>query len=330
MTCRKPRTVGFQSDGKTIAWSQKTYSKEYPTWQMPCGYCLPCRLKDSGGWATRALHEASLWDPANLGDNNCFITLTYSDPYLDPAGLRYDHFQTFMKDLRNYLAYRGDDRRVAFMVAGEYGALNGRPHWHACIFNWSPSDAVYSYTTDLGHKVYTSQTLGPANADEVDDGVNRLWNYGKCEFGSVTYESASYISRYATKERFGELDDPLWDPIFNPSRGYAIGKRWLEKYYTDIFNCGYVTRKVEPGVCVQAPIPRYYERWFKNKHFNNYLEYLVDVKYPMIRELERKDVEVQKRHRELNFGNSLTLSRSEVKSKVLESKIKQLRNFQKL
>lgn len=159
MQCRRPRTVGFQADGRTLAWSQRSYSKEYPTWQMPCGYCLPCRLRGSGDWATRALHEASIWP------ESCFVTLTYSDRYLDPAGLRYDHFQTFMKDLRNDLYYRGDDRAINFMVAGEYGALNGRPHWHACIFNWSPPDPVYSYTTDLGHKVFTSDYLGPANAD---------------------------------------------------------------------------------------------------------------------------------------------------------------------
>lgn len=326
MQCRKPRTVGFQADGKTLSWSQKSYSKEYPTFQLPCGYCLPCRLRGSGDWATRALHESSIFD------SSCFITLTYADPHVDPAGLRYDHFQTFMKDLRNEIAYSsiGEVPKISFMATGEYGSLNGRPHWHACIFGWSPSDAVFSRRTELGHAVYTSNLLGPPHADAVDDGTNRLWNYGKAEFGSVTYESASYISRYATKDRFGELDESIWDPIFKTSRGYAIGRRWLDKFYTDVFNTGYVVRRIDDGSTVKCPIPRYYEKWFKKFHFEKYIEYLVDVKNPMLREIARLDEITQKTHRELNGHNPYAMSRAEVKNYILKDKIKKLNSLVKL
>ena len=57
---------------------------------------------------------------------------------------------------------------------------------------------------------------------------------------------------------------------------------------------------------------------------------MVDVKNSMIRELERRERDVQSRHRDLNFGNALTMSRNEVKYRVLDSKIKQLNRSVKL
>ena len=100
--------------------------------QLPCGQCVGCRLERSRQWVVRCIHEASLYE------NNCFLTLTYSDDCL-PNGndLIYRHFQLFMKRLRKRFG-----SNIRFYMCGEYGDLFGRPHYHACLFNFDAPDKV--------------------------------------------------------------------------------------------------------------------------------------------------------------------------------------------
>jgi len=76
-------------------------SKNFEATQVPCGRCIGCRLERSRQDAVRSCHEASLYE------DNCFITLTYSDEFVPVNGsLVKSHFQDFMKDLRSYVSYR--------------------------------------------------------------------------------------------------------------------------------------------------------------------------------------------------------------------------------
>lgn len=95
MRCLKPRSVGFAADGKTIAWSQKSISKEFSTFQLPCGKCLECRLEYGRQWAVRCVHEAE------THEHNCFITLTYSDKNLKSDRLQKRDIDLFIKKLRD-------------------------------------------------------------------------------------------------------------------------------------------------------------------------------------------------------------------------------------
>lgn len=326
MRCKKPRTVGFQTDGKSIAWSQKQYSKEYPTFQLPCGKCISCRLEYSRQWAVRATHEAS------IHSDNCFITLTYDQKFITNYRLNYTHFQNFMQSLRDYV--RSDCKsknipfsEIGFMVCGEYGEQNKRPHWHACIFGWKPSDAEYKYSSDLGDKIYTSELLGPKNKTQVEDDKNRLWNYGIAEFGSVTFKSAGYIARYSTKKlTHGNDNDHDYNPIFKTSRKYAIGKRWLQKYWSDVFNHGKIILRKPDGSVIKCGVPRYYEKWLRENHLDDYVRYLTDVKYPLLNTINEKEKQNAKTHFYNNFGNPLTLTRAEVENQVLEDKRKRILN----
>ena len=102
-------------------------------------------------------------------DNNCFITLTYNDQHLpkvpgtDVPTLRLDHYQKFMKRFRK--AHKGIDPDskgqypVRFYMAGEYGEKFGRPHFHACIFNFGFDDKKFFKTTEAGSKLYISEKL---------------------------------------------------------------------------------------------------------------------------------------------------------------------------
>lgn len=271
MACTSPRTVGFKADGKTIAWSQKEYSKEYPTFQLPCGKCIECRLDYSRQWSIRCFHESS------IHEQNCFITLTYSDEHLTSPKLVYPDFQKFMKRLR-----KTTNNEVGVFVTGEYGEINKRPHWHAIIFNWEPRDKIKKYTTDRGDQVYESATL------------SKLWPWGIAELGSVTMESAGYCARYSLKKIAHGPDGHEWEPISRKSSKHAIGKKWLEKNYLDIFNHGKLLLKDGTSV----PIPRYYEKWLKQNHPLHYIRYVTEIKSKNISLLEKKQeiLDQQLRH----------------------------------
>ena len=263
MRCTSPRRVGFKADGKTISFSPFKFSPEYVGFQVPCGYCLACRLERGRQWAVRAVHEAK------MHRENSFITLTYRPECLPGPRVIYSDFQEFMKSLRSRLDYAGIDHQIGYLVVGEYGADNKRPHWHACLFGWSPnvvpvgySEPKKAYKNELGDQVFTSDFL-----DEV-------WGKGMCDFGSVTFKSAGYCARYAAKKLVhGKDNDHEFHPVFKVSSKYAIGRSWLEKYWRDVFNHG---RCEVNGV--SCSIPRYYEKWFKREHPDEWIRYVTEVK----------------------------------------------------
>ena len=309
MRCLYPRNVGFKSDGKTIAWSPKNLSKEYPKFQLPCGKCIECRLDYSKNWAVRATHEAQLYR------NNVFITLTYNEENIGNNKLDYRDFQLFIKRLRETV-----DEKLSYMVCGEYGSKTKRMHWHAIIFNYRPKDAIPHYKTELGDQVYTSHAL------------TELWGKGNTEFGSVTFKSAAYVARYATKQlEHGNDSEHSFKPIFKTSRHRAIGKAWLEKYYKDIFNYGSVI--LSGGK--KTSIPRYYEKWMQKFHFEEYISYLTKVKHPKIIKAEEKSDELNQKFltekHEYQLINPLGQMQTEIKSKreLAKARLSLLKQFQK-
>lgn len=92
---------------------------------VPCGRCVNCRIAHSREWATRIIHEASMYDDTG------FVTLTYDDEHLpEDGGLRKKDFQDFLKLLRYHLG----DVKIKYYMCGEYGEKNHRPHYHAIMF----------------------------------------------------------------------------------------------------------------------------------------------------------------------------------------------------
>lgn len=253
MRCTSPRSVGFKSDGKTIAWSLKTISIKYPGFQLPCGKCIECRLDYARQWAIRCVHESK------MHEKNAFITLTYDDQHLLDPKLDYSDFQKFMKKLRKL-----QNDPMGVFVTGEYGGKTKRKHWHALIFGWSPSDGVYKYSNDRGDKSFSSETL------------NKIWGKGIAEYGAVTFQSAGYCARYAAKKLVHGHDDAHeLHPISKKSSKHAIGKSWLEKYWPDVFLQGHVVL----GDGTTVGIPRYYEKWLKEHRPDDWLRYVTQVKF---------------------------------------------------
>jgi len=176
MPCRDP-LKGYRSrernpSGKrSIVFSAREGFHDQPV-NLPCGQCIFCRLERSRQWAIRCIHEAK------LHEENCFITLTYSDQHLPShGGLVLSHFQDFMKRLR----FKFSHIPIRFFHCGEYGERSSRPHYHALIFGLDFVDK-YHYRTVNDQKYYRSPTL------------ERLWDKGNSMIGDLTFESALNLS----------------------------------------------------------------------------------------------------------------------------------------
>lgn len=313
MRCTSPRTVGFKSDGKTICWSQKDSSRQYATFQLPCGKCLECRLDYARTWAIRCVHEAK------MHPHNSFITLTYSDEKLESPRLQYEHFQKFIKAVRQEHTI-DENTKIGYFVTGEYGEKTKRPHWHACVFNFYPADAKYFRSNERGDKIYTSESL------------QNTWDFGHVEIGQVTLESAGYCARYAAKKLIhGKDQDHDFHPISKKSNRNAIGKKFLETYWRDVFNSGAII--LSDGS--KLPIPRYYEKWLAKHLPTEYERYVLDLKSKKQEygyEKATKEEKIQKRQnwKRCFFTKGPAITKTQVNAKIQQQKFKQLQEKLKL
>lgn len=320
MRCTSPRTVGFLADGKTLCWSSKKYSKEYPTFQLPCGKCISCRLERARETAVRCVHEAQMYEA------NSFITLTYSEENLSSSRLIYRDFQLFIKRLRKHiyetsLVEDQEKNRIGVFVTGEYGDKKKRPHWHAIVFNWRPSDLEHKYTNDRGDQVYTSSTLA------------KLWPQGISEVGSVTFESAGYVARYASKKLIhGKDGEHDYEPISRRSCKQAIGKKWLEKYWKELFAEGICLIDTKDGP-VRCSIPRYYEKWLMKHKLPEWERYVTQIKSKIQKEAADKEAKLSLEEKKANLRRGafkgLRMSREKSREIILEQKFNQLQKYQK-
>lgn len=249
MTCYHPLTAYIDLDAKTdngkkmICFSTPKGLSQYDEIRLPCGQCIGCRLERSRQWAIRSVHEAL------LHDENCFITLTYSDEFLHPSGSLKFHkkdFVLFMKRLRKKFG-----SGIRFLHCGEYGELWQRPHHHAIIFGLDFHDKVVAGRNHSGNLLYSSPTL------------ERLWPFGIVRIGACTFESVAYVARYVTKKVNG-LDayehyygrEPEYITM---SRRPGIGHDWLFKN-PEIYNYDEVV--IRNGLKCRPPA--YYDRLFED------------------------------------------------------------------
>ena len=158
---------------------------------VPCGKCPDCKQK----WRTQ-LAQRVRYELLNYNYNEvCFLTLTANDENIDnvfPNGsLDHAYFQRFMKRLRRTLEYHGFKGKIKYLIAGEYGEKNGRPHFHMILFGYKPSDLKYFYKSKKGYNCYKSKFL------------ENIWGAGFVDVGDVNEHTAPYMVKYITK--FGEI-----------------------------------------------------------------------------------------------------------------------------
>lgn len=209
--------------------------------EIPCGQCIGCRLRRSHDWAVRIMHEASLWE------QNCFVTLTYGRD-MEPPGrsLHYPDFQVFMKRMRKAFKRPG----IRFFMSGEYGPLNLRPHYHACLFNVDFDDKKPGGKSASGNVFYRSELLA------------KLWRHGHVSVQALTKQSAAYTARYCVDKVTGDDAEAHYCgrvPEFcRCSLRPGIGAGWFERFGSDVYPRDFV---VSDGR--EFPPPKYYDRLLK-------------------------------------------------------------------
>lgn len=134
---------------------------------VPCGRCAECLARRANGWAFRLLQESL------VSESCAFVTFTYEDealPYSEQGlpTLRKDHWQNFMKRLRNEV----DPGTLKYYAAGEYGTETHRPHYHAILFNLPPKS---------------------------DQLVSDKWGKGNIHYGDATGGAFAYTAKYINK-----------------------------------------------------------------------------------------------------------------------------------
>ena len=303
--------------------------KPYEKCQVPCGRCEGCMISRSRDWAVRCVHEASLY-----GDNNSFITLTYSDENLPPridqscdercavykshlkpcpkGSLCKKDFQDFMKRLRKrcngIIPVEKKPGKfhypIRYYQCGEYGSLLKRPHFHACLFNYVFPD-LELFSERQGVKIFTSELL------------QDLWPYGYSTIGQVNFATAAYVARYVMKKRYGNkaaehylsgVDeqtgevDYLEPEYTTMSRRPGIGKDWFDRYHKDVYPKDYITHEGE-----KLKVPSYY-----------------DAIYDEMDKEELKRIKIRRQKHALKKPEDKTLARLAVREKCLKSKTKRL------
>jgi hypothetical protein len=324
MACYKPIEAWYSqevnpSGKRSLVFNRNNAIDPDSPITIACGQCIGCRLKRSREWAIRCVHEAQMYD------DNCFITLTFNDENLykrkNPYSVNVRDFQLFMKKLRKKF---GD--KIRYFHCGEYGEICancgknkmdcessgcndwnptfGRPHYHACLFNFDFPDKKLYRVTKTGQRLYVSETL------------QKLWPYGFSTIGEVTFESSAYVARYIMKKITGDKAEehylkyvpdtgeyvPIEREYVTMSRRSAIGKEWFEKYSSDVYPKDFITiagKKFGP--------PKYYDKLLEKDD-----PYMLDeVKEDrIVRMMEHKD--------------DLTWERLKTREKVQDLKLKKL------
>lgn len=194
---------------------------------LPCGHCIGCAMDYSRQWSSRIMLEASKYD------ENCFITLTYSDEFVKQKLDKKD-LQKFFKRFRKAVA----PRKIRYFACGEYGESTHRPHYHAIIFGYDFHDKELLKKGSGGNLLYTSAFL------------NELWPFGITSIGSVDVASAAYVARYSMKKRLTGIDN---DEFLIMSRRPGIACDMFDESFYD-------TDKIYGPGFGKTRVPRYFDK----------------------------------------------------------------------
>ena len=259
MACHHPIPAYLSADGKvTFVRKEKAVGKS-GFLHIRCGMCRGCKADHARDWAIRCYHESQLHDQC------CFITLTYSPEKLPPHGsLDPRDLELFWKRLRKRIA----PDRVRYFACGEYGEKRSRPHYHACLFGWRPTERVPLGKSEKGNPQWGAQILSEA------------WGLGRVTWTEFDPSCARYTAHYtADKLKSFALDeiDPetglrpyermdvttgeilkLAPEFQRQSQRPAIGVRWLEKFWREVFPADTVVMDGK-----EYPPPKIYYQWLR-------------------------------------------------------------------
>lgn len=163
-----------------------------PKWEkqpVPCKVCWSCKANRVNDYVGRSLCEAA------FSTSTLALTLTYRDQSdLSHKVITPSHFQNFIRSIRK----RGHS--VRYLVAGEYGALHDRAHFHTVLFFDGPG---LSIPNQKNHHI-PEWPFGHVYAD-----------------GSGSEKALRYVCKYLLKDEPGQR----W---FSLSKKPSIGSAFFQ------------------------------------------------------------------------------------------------------
>lgn len=191
---------------------------------VPCGKCDSCLKAYRRQWSLRCEAEAR----CHL--NNCYLTLTLEDKNLHEINKQ--DLKDFFKALRNR------NIKVRYFACGEHGDKFNRPHYHAILFGYMPSDLKFYKKSKTGFNMYTSKFL------------ESIWKKGFVTVQEFSPETAGYVAGYVNKKI--DRDDSFIVMSTKPGIGafyYRKNMESLMKNDNFVSHGGFV-----------ASLPRYFDK----------------------------------------------------------------------
>lgn len=186
---------------------------------------MSCRVARSQEWGARIIHEME------SHPHSCFITLTYSDEYLpENRSVSKRELQLYVKRLRKAV----EPREIKYFACGEYGTLNGRPHYHIIILGLRMNDPE----------------------------IAKAWRKGNVFPGSLTIKSANYVAGYVQKKYSGALAAEVYGDRERPFQlqSNGIGREWAERNEESLIDDLSLTVRGQ-----RRSMPRYYRKMLDAK-----------------------------------------------------------------
>lgn len=177
-----------------------------------CGTCTSCRAVRRRDVIGRALAEARAPSTRHF----TFTTLTYGHdnrysqkvdhPHANK--LVYRDIQLWLKRIRKrQIPGTKDKYRVRYMVAGEYGTLKGRAHWH-CLLWWQSEPPKY------------------LTVERWSD--DPFWSEGFTNWQKANAKCVAYVAKYITKSNIAADTETCFHGSFRPLIGGEFFRQWAE------------------------------------------------------------------------------------------------------
>lgn len=278
---------------------------------VPCGYCLNCRVDKRNEWSDRCKYEyqqkltASFvtltYNDIWIRDTSCVKTSLYDDKLV--SSLNYKHVQGFIARLRKFVKYHKEFHGVlcnpdfSYVYVGEYGengSVFDRCHFHVLFFGL---DFAFM------RKFFANE-----------------WKFGYIEVLPVLDGGIDYVLKYLDKEVKGDQAKEKYDRhgISRPKRcsSVSFGTGLYRRDRQDIIDNGFTYQSGK----VRRPMPSYYVK----KFYTNQTEFTDDDVY-----WKRKLSDIRLRdkahaHRLTDFSAKSLRAFQKRQSAIKERKLRQM------
>lgn len=227
----------------------ETTGETYPIYiEVPCNHCDVCKERKISSFVQRCKLETQCYDCKPW-----FVTLTYDNQHVPSHGVCIDEVQRFLKRLRINLVRAGFNKRIRYVLVGEYGKNTHRPHYHAIFWN-------------IGAKTHQEYLT-------LVDILDKSWNCGFIQHRIINPENDKafyYTAKYLKKDCF--VPNGCNPTFILSSRGHGgIGSKFLDSIAPELrrtLNVSFKflnkwSHKVEDLVFSQYVLNRIFPSWSK-------------------------------------------------------------------